>query len=83
MFPVTFSISFEFLFEIFRLSILSRNGWREYFTTPFNYIQLATDFLVLSLVPMRFLDIDEQFDVAAFAYILICLRMLDVVSITK
>ena len=67
---------------VFCFHPLNRTGI-EYLKVSYNYLQMLNILCVLLLIPLRFLKLDVQFDFAAIAYMLICLRMLMIISITK
>uniref|UniRef100_A0A0A9ZGA8 Transient receptor potential A n=1 Tax=Sycon coactum TaxID=1009717 RepID=A0A0A9ZGA8_9METZ len=54
-----------------------------YVTDGNNYLQVGSILLILAIVPLRWLDQDAQWHVACFAYIFVCLRILQLISVTR
>eukprot|EP00117_Sycon_ciliatum_P012001 scpid14930/ scgid13238/ Transient receptor potential cation channel subfamily V member 4; Osm-9-like TRP channel 4; Transient receptor potential protein 12; Vanilloid receptor-like channel 2; Vanilloid receptor-like protein 2; Vanilloid receptor-related osmotically-activated channel len=55
----------------------------DYWTDKYNYVQLSTISLFLVLIPLRWTDTDVQWYVAACTYMVVCLRTLQLISVTK
>ncbi|XP_065179061.1 uncharacterized protein LOC135809605 [Sycon ciliatum] len=62
---------------------MSSSGCLDYWSDKYNYVQLTTVSLFIVLVPLRFTNVDEQWYIAAVTYIVVCLRTLQVISVTK